>query len=97
MLIGTKNDTKLKSDLNANEMLVKDFKDKCQIMPSLLDCRNRAEIKATFGDILERHVRRLHPEINIVRKDTISAKVEEKETHDEPKLLPKKDDGCTLI
>lgn len=66
-------------------------------MPAILDCRNRAEIKATFGDIMERHVRRLHPELNFVRKDTVAAKIEEKEPVDEPKLLPKKDDGCNLI
>lgn len=66
-------------------------------MPALLDCRNRAEIKATFGDILEKHVRRLHPDLGFVRKDTVQPKADEKEPADEPKLLPKKDDGCTLI
>ena len=84
-------------DLNANEMLVKDFKDKCKLMPALLDCRNRAEMKSTFSDLIDVHVRKLHPSINFVRADTRKGKAAEEKEVDEPKLLPKKDDGCTLI
>lgn len=97
MAIGSKNDTKLKGDLNANEILIKSFKDQCRVVPYLLDCRNRAEIRSTFSDILEVHLQKLHPEINFVRQETRKAREEESKQTEEPKLLPKKDDGCTLI
>lgn len=74
-----------------------EFKNKCGVTPALLDVRNRAEIKFTFGNILEKHVRNLHPDLSFIRKDTIQARALEKEAPDEPKLLPKKDDGCVLI
>lgn len=84
-------------DLNANEMLVKDFKEKFKVIPTLLDCRNKVEAKTKFSDLIDIHARKLYPQVNFVRADTVNAKeIEEKEAA-EPKLLPKKDDGCSLI
>lgn len=95
--IGSKNDIKLKTDLNANELLVKDFKDKARIPPDLMDCRNRTDVKLYLTECVAKHVTKLHPDIVITKRDPKELRVEEERVTNEPKLLPKKDDGCCLI
>lgn len=95
--VGTKNDTKLKTDLNANELLVKDFKDKVRITPDLMDCRNRAEVKLYLTECVAKNVTKMHPDVVITKRDPKELKMDEERFANEPKLLPKKDDGCCLI
>lgn len=93
--MGSKNDTKLKTDLNANEILMKDFKDKCRTSPSLLDCRHRLDVKQYMINILYKQATVLYPNLTFNKREINPD--EDKIEANEPKLLPKKDDGCSLI
>lgn len=96
-MLATKDDSKLKTSLNAKEQLEEEFRQKCQTPIIFVDGRNRIQLKVQFRDLLEPVVKKLHPEIEFPKRDTGKGLDEEKSQPDEPKLLPKKDDGCTLI
>jgi hypothetical protein len=77
---------------------VKNFKENVRVTPSLLDCRNRMEMKNFFQDCIDNHVRRLHPSLPIPKRDPKDGKMEEDRiAENEPKIVAKKDDGCILI
>lgn len=96
-ILATKDDSKLKTSLNAKEQLEEEFRQKCQSPILFIDGRNRIQAKVLFRDLLEPIVKRMHPDIDFPKRDTGKGLEEEKSLPDEPKLLPKKDDGCTLI
>ena len=62
-----------------------------------MDCRNRPEAKLYLTECVAKHVSKLHPEVVITKRDPKELRVEEERFANEPKLLPKKDDGCRLI
>lgn len=85
----------MKTDLDANENLKKDFKERFNLRVQLIDARNKADVRNTFSETLHSYIGSHMKEVNLQR--TLTKAVEEQQVKEEPKLLPKKDDGCQLI
>ena len=93
--IGTKNDTQLKSDLNATDFLIKEFKEKGRTTPFIADSRKRFEMNQILITAIDSCVKKTNPEIVLPKRD--QTQIDEESSPEEVRLLPKKDTGCTLI
>ena len=81
--------------MDANENLKKDFRERFNLKLHLIDARNKADVRNIFSESLHSYIGSNMKDVNL--QTTLTKAVEDLPAKEEPKLLPKKDDGCQLI